>query len=63
MIGHDHCMPGAQKCPIGPIYQLREPTRSIVVIWVKDSQIESMAEIYSKSPVRAIGTVVLMRIS
>ena len=38
-------------------------TRSIVVIWVKHVQTELMSEIYSKSPVRAIGKVLLMKFS
>ena len=33
------------------------PTHSIVVIWDTIFQTESMVEIYSKSPVRAIGKV------
>ena len=37
----------------------REPRRSIVVIWVKICQTELVAENYSKSPVRAIGKVLL----
>ena len=40
----------------------REPTR-IVVIWVKNVQTELMVEIYSKSLVRPIGKVVLMKIN
>ena len=41
----------------------REPTRSIVSIWVTNFQTEFMAEIYSESPVRAIGKVLLMKVS
>ena len=36
---------------------LSDPTRSRVVIWVKNNQTELMVEIYSKSLVRAIGEV------
>ena len=39
----------------------REPTRSIVVIWVKIVQTELMVEICFKSLVRAIGKVLLMK--
>ena len=42
---------------------LSDPTRSIVVIWVKNIQTESMAEIYSNSLVRAIGKVFLVKLS
>ena len=38
-------------------------TRSIVVIWVKITQTEVMVEIYSQSLVRAIGKVLLMKLS
>ena len=41
----------------------REPTCSIVVIWVKIFQTELMAEIYYKRLVRAIGKVLLMKFS
>ena len=40
-----------------------EPTRSIVVIWVNKFQTELMVEIYFKSLVRAIGKVLLMKLS
>ena len=40
-----------------------DPTRSIVVIWVKYLQTELMVEIYSKSLVRAIGKVLLVKFS
>ena len=40
-----------------------EPTRSIVVIWVKNCQTEFLSEICSKSPVRAIGEVLLLKYS
>ena len=40
-----------------------DPTRSIVVIWVQISQTEIMVEIYSKSLVRAIGIILLMKFS
>ena len=40
-----------------------EPTRSIVVIWVINFQTELVVEIYSKSLVRAIGKVLLMKFS
>ena len=40
-----------------------EPTRSIVVTWVNLNQIEVMVEIYSKSLVRAIGKVLLIKFS
>ena len=39
----------------------REPTHIIVVIWVIFFQTELVAENYSKSPVRAIGKVLLMK--
>ena len=39
----------------------RDTTRSIVVIWVNIFQTELMIEIYSKSQVRAIGKVVLIK--
>ena len=41
----------------------REPTPSIVVIWVKKCQTEFMPEIHSKSTVRAIGKVLLVKFS
>ena len=41
----------------------REPTCNIVVMWVKIFQTELMPEIYSKSPVRAIGKVLLVKFS
>ena len=41
----------------------RDPTRSMVVIWVKFFQTESKVEIYSKSLVGAIGKVLLMKFS
>ena len=41
----------------------REPTRILMVIWVKILQTELTVEIYSKSQVRAIGKVVLMKLS
>ena len=41
----------------------REPTRSIEVIWVHFFQTELMVEIYSKSLVRAIGKLLLMKFS
>ena len=37
-----------------------EPTRSVVVIWVKHFQTELMVEIYSHILVRAIGDVLLI---
>ena len=37
--------------------------KHIVVIWVKKIQAELMAEIYSKSVVRAIGKVLLIKLS
>ena len=40
-----------------------DPTRSILVIWVKYFQTESMVEICSKSLVRAIGEVLLVEFS
>ena len=40
-----------------------EPTCSIVVICIQDFQIGLMVEIYSKSLVRAIGKVLLMKFS
>ena len=40
-----------------------EPARSIVVIWVKHFQTGLMVEIYSKSLVRAIAKVLLMKLS
>ena len=40
-----------------------EPTHSIVVIWVKNFQTELVMEIYFKSLVRAIGEVLLMKLS
>ena len=40
---------------------LSDPTGSIVAIWVNFFQTELMVEIYSKSPVRAIGKVLLMK--
>ena len=40
---------------------LREPTHSIVAIWVRIFQTELLVEIYSKSLVRAIGKVLLMK--
>ena len=42
---------------------IREPTRSVVVIWVSFFQTELMDEIYSKSLVRANGEVLLMKFS
>ena len=39
----------------------REPTSILMVIWVKNVQIECMVEIYSRSLVRAIGKVLLMK--
>ena len=36
-------------------------THSVVVIWVKNLQTEIMARIYSKSPVRAISKVLLVK--
>ena len=41
----------------------REPTRSIVVIWVNNLQTELMVEIYSKSLVRAMGKIFHMKLS
>ena len=41
----------------------RDPTCSIVVIWVKNLQSELMCEIDSKSLVRAIGRILLMKFS
>ena len=40
-----------------------DPTRSIVIIWVNFFQTELMVEIYSKGLVRAIGKVLLMKLS
>ena len=40
-----------------------EPTRSIVIIQVKTFKTELMVDIYSKSLVRAIGIVLLMKFS
>ena len=40
---------------------LSDPTLGIVVIWVKTVQAELMVEIYSKSLVRAIGKVLIMK--
>ena len=40
----------------------REPTRILMVIWVKNLQTELMVEIYFKSLVRAIGKVFLMNL-
>ena len=45
------------------ILYLREPTHSIVSQWVNIFQTEFMAEIYSESPLRAIGKVLLMTVS
>ena len=42
---------------------LSDPTRSIVVIWVNFFQTELMVEICSRSLVRAIGKVLLMKFS
>ena len=39
-----------------------DPTRSIVITWVKNSETELMAEIYSKSQIRAIGKVLLIKL-
>ena len=41
----------------------RDTTSSIVVIWVKILQTELVIEIYSKSQVRAIGKVLLVKFS
>ena len=49
--------------PLCFLYYLREPTHIIVVIWVQNVQTELMVEIYSKSLVRAIGKVLLMKLS
>ena len=46
----------------GFLYQ-SDPTRNTVVIWVNFFQTELMVEIYPKSPVRAIGKVLLMKCS
>ena len=43
--------------------QLRDTTRSKVLIWVKHFQNESMVEIYSKNLARAIGKVLCMKFS
>ena len=39
----------------------REPTHSIVVVWVTNFQSELMIKIYSKSLVRATGKVLLIK--
>ena len=44
-------------------YKFSDPTRSIVVIRVNFFQAELMVEICSKSLVRAIGKVLLMKLS
>ena len=44
-------------------FTLSDPTRSIVVIWVKFFQTELMVEICSKSLVRAIGKVLIIKFS
>ena len=41
----------------------REPTCSIVLIWVKHFQTELTVEIYPKGLVRAIGKVLLIQFS
>ena len=41
-------------------YTKREPTRSMT-IWVNIFQAEFIAEIYSESPARAIGKVLLLK--
>ena len=46
-----------------PVFSEREPTRSMEVILVKNVQTELMVEICSKSPVRAIDKVLLMKFS
>ena len=48
---------------ITKVYSKREPTRSIVVIWVKKIKTEIIIEIGLKSLVRAIGKVLLMKSS
>ena len=53
-----------RKWPYYRVYVLGcDPTRSIVVIWVKNFQTEIMVEIYSKRLVRAIGKVLHMKFS
>ena len=49
--------------PIPDTLFLWETTHSTVVIWVKNFQNELMIEIYSKSLVRAIFKVLLIKIS
>ena len=46
-----------------PLISPSDPTRSIVVIWVNFIQTELMVKIHSKSLVRAIGEVLLMKFS
>ena len=41
----------------------KEQTRSVVIIWVKQILTELMAEIYSKSPIKTVSKVLLMRFS
>ena len=48
---------------ISPDCTQSNTTRSIVVIWVKFFQTELMVESYSKSLVRAIGKVLLVKFS
>ena len=45
------------------VLYLSDPTHSIVVIWVNFFQTELMVVICSKSLVRAIGKVLLMKFS
>ena len=56
-------MRGISNIQLYKVCFLKEPTRSIVVIWVNIFQTELMAKIYSKSPVRAIGKVLLTEFS
>ena len=46
-----------EKTILAKLIHLREPTGSIVVIWVNIFQTELMVEIYSKNLIRAIGKV------
>ena len=49
--------------PQKSIVSYSDPTRSIVVIWVKIIQTELKVEIYSKCLVRAIGKVLHVKLS
>ena len=56
------CVRNTSRCSVEQ-HSLSDPTHTIVVIWVNIFQTELTSENYSKSPVRAIAKVLLMKFS